>query len=102
MAGMLQFEYGKRAIRAYNLEPGMVLSQSFVACMADTDLMELGIPRAPVEFPAAVKAWLCSDPEAAEFAGQNVHAQPFCARRGLLPDWLVPEDWELREVADPR
>jgi hypothetical protein len=31
-----------------------------------------------------------------------VHAQPFCARRGLLPDWLVPEDWELREVADPR
>jgi len=91
MAGLLQLEYGDRGIRAYNLEPGMVLSESFLASMEGTDLMKLGIPSAPVEVPAAVTAWLCSDPGAAELAGQNVHAQPFCAKHGLLPGWPPPK-----------
>ena len=91
MAGMLQLEYGGRGLRAYNLEPGMVLSESFLASMEGTDLLELGLPSAPVEVPAAVTAWLCTDPAAVELAGQNIHAQPFCAKRGLVPGWPPPK-----------
>ena len=87
MAGLLQREYGDRGIRAYNLEPGMTRSEFLLSSMEASDLMQPGVRSAPVEVPAAVAAWLCTDPGAVEFAGQNLHAQPFCAKRGLLPGW---------------
>ena len=88
MAGILKLEYGDRGIRAYNLEPGLVLSESCVASMGgEMELQKLGYPSAPVEVPAAVAAWLCSDPDALAMNGQNIHAQPFCAKRKLLPGW---------------
>ena len=88
MAGLLHVEYADRGIRAYNLEPGLVLTESAVAALGETSEIEkLGFPSAPPEVPAAVAAWICTDPEAEALAGQNIHAQPFCAKRGLLPDW---------------
>ena len=92
MAGILQLEYGDRGIRAYNLEPGLVRSESLIASMGEVTRLEaLGIPSAPVEVPGAVVAWLATDPEAEALAGQNVHAQPFCAKRKLLDGWPPPE-----------
>lgn len=88
MAGLLHVEYADRGIRAYNLEPGLVLTESTVAALGETSEIEkLGFPSAPPEVPAAVAAWICNDPEAEALAGQNIHAQPFCAKRGLLPGW---------------
>ena len=88
LAGWLHVEYGARGLRAYNLEPGLVLSESYVASLGETsELEQLGYPSAPVEVPAAVIAWLCTADEAVDMSGENIHAQPFCKRRGLLPGW---------------
>lgn len=88
MAGILHLEYGGRGIRAYNLEPGFVTSESCVAAMGELSAIEkLGVRTAPVEVPAAVVRWLCTDGEAAEYSGRNIHAQPFCKQRGLIAGW---------------
>lgn len=88
MAGYLHVEYADRGIRFYNLEPGLVRSESLIASLGEeTEIEKLGVKSAPVEVPAAVIRWLCTAEAAIELSGQNVHAQPFCKRNGLLPGW---------------
>lgn len=88
MAGYLRVEYGDRGIRAYNLEPGLVRSESLIASLGEnTELEKMGIRSAPVEVPAAVIRWLCSSEDAVAMNGENIHAQPLCKKKGLLPGW---------------
>lgn len=88
MAGYLKVEYGDRGIRAYNLEPGLVRSESLIASMGEnTELEKMGIRSAPVEVPAAVIRWLCTSEEAIAMNGENIHAQPFCKKNQILPGW---------------
>ncbi len=88
MAGILHLEYSDRGLRAYNLEPGLVRSESLIVSLGETSEIEkMGVPSAPVEVPAAVIAWLCTAEEAVEMSGENIHAQPFCKKRQLLPGW---------------
>ncbi len=88
MAGILHLEYSDRGIRAYNLEPGLVRSESLIASLGETtEIEKMGVKSAPVEVPAAVIRWLCTDDEAIAMSGQNIHAQPFCKKRGILPGW---------------
>ncbi|MEE3331912.1 MAG: SDR family oxidoreductase [Myxococcota bacterium] len=88
MAGMLQAELGDRGIRAFNLEPGIVTSESFLAAMGGDARMLKEFKHAPVEVPAAVAVWLCTSNEAAAMSGGDaIHAQPFCKKRGLVPGW---------------
>ncbi len=88
MAGILHLEYGDRGIRAYNLEPGLVRSESLIASLGeDTELEKMGVKSAPVEVPAAVIRWLCTAEDAIAMSGQNVYAQPFCKKNELLPGW---------------
>ena len=42
---------------------------------------------APPEVPAAVVAWLATDPAAVEWNGKTVSAQKLCLKLGLQPDW---------------
>jgi hypothetical protein len=42
---------------------------------------------APPEVPAAVIAWLATDPAAQEWHGKTLHAQEVALRRGLVVDW---------------
>ena len=46
---------------------------------------------APMEMMGKVVRWLCTDPEADNFRGQNIEAQYFCHERGLLPGWAGPK-----------
>ena len=88
MAGILHLEYGKKGIRAFNLEPGLVASESMVAVLGETsELEKMGAKPAPVIVPAAVIRWLCTESEAEEFRGKNVFAQKFCKERKLLTGW---------------
>jgi len=88
MAGYLHVEYADRGVRFYNLEPGLVRSESLIASLGEeTEMEKLGVKSAPVEVPAAVIRWLCTAEEAIAMSGQNIHAQPFCKRNGLLPGW---------------
>lgn len=88
MAGILKLEYGDRGIQAFNLEPGLVASESMVAVLGETsELEKMGVIPAPVTVPAAVVAWLCTDPGAEAFNGKNIFAQDFCQERGLVAGW---------------
>ena len=87
-AGILHLEYGEQGILAYNLEPGLVTSESLIASLGEgTELEKMGVRSAPVEVPAAVIRWLCTADEAVSHSGTNIHAQPFCKKNGILPGW---------------
>ena len=88
MAGILAVELGPRGIRAFNVEPGYVLTERMAVNQAELGFE--GVYRgAPTSVPAAVVAWLASAPadEARELNGTTVSAQRFALERGLHPDW---------------
>jgi NAD(P)-dependent dehydrogenase (short-subunit alcohol dehydrogenase family) len=87
MAGILQVELGEQGIRAHNVEPGYVVTEAMRALFGEKSDLDVAYGGAPPEVPAAVIAWLASDPEATEFAGKTIDAQRFCKQRNLLPGW---------------
>jgi NAD(P)-dependent dehydrogenase (short-subunit alcohol dehydrogenase family) len=89
MVGVLAVEHARPGLHFLNLEPGFVV----------TEAMKLNDPEgqfsarfggAPPEVPAAVVAWLASDPAAAEWNGSTVPAQKLCRKLGLHPEWRRP------------
>ncbi len=86
MAGILAVELGPRGIRAYNVEPGFVLTERMAVNQGELGFE--GVYRgAPPTVPASVVAWLASAPEAADMNGATVSAQKFALEHGLHPDW---------------
>ena len=88
MAGILAVELGPRGIRAFNVEPGYVLTERMAINQAELGFE--GVYRgAPPSVPAAVVTWLASAPadEARDLNGTTVSAQRFALERGLHPDW---------------
>jgi NAD(P)-dependent dehydrogenase (short-subunit alcohol dehydrogenase family) len=86
MVGILAVEHANRGVQFFNVEPGFVI----------TEAMQLNDPAgelskrfmgAPPAVPAAVIAWLASNPAAAEWNGKTVFAQKLCLQLGLHPDW---------------
>ena len=86
IVGFLAVELGERGIRAYNVEPGYVITERMAMDQKDAGFDER-YPGAPPEVPAAVVAWLASDPEAERLVGQTVRAQKLCKEKGLVPGW---------------
>jgi NAD(P)-dependent dehydrogenase (short-subunit alcohol dehydrogenase family) len=86
LAGILAVELGTRGIVAFNVEPGFVMTEAM-----ETNAREHGLEGryrgAPPTVPAAVIAWLATDPAAAELNGQTIRAQKVALERGLHPDW---------------
>ena len=88
MAGVLAVELGPRGIRAFNVEPGYVLTERMAVNQAELGFE--GVYRgAPPSVPAAVVTWLATAPadEAHALNGTTVSAQRFALERGLHPDW---------------
>ena len=88
MAGILAVELGPRGIRAFNVEPGYVLTERMAVNQAELGFE--GVYRgAPPSVPAAVVTWLASAPvdETRDLNGTTVAAQRFALERGLHPDW---------------
>jgi len=88
MAGVLAVELGPRGIRAFNVEPGYVLTERMAVNQAELGFE--GVYRgAPPSVPAAVVTWLATAPadEARALNGTTVSAQRFALERGLHPDW---------------
>jgi NAD(P)-dependent dehydrogenase (short-subunit alcohol dehydrogenase family) len=93
LAGILAVELGERGIRAYNIEPGYVLTERM-----EINQRALGYEDvyrgAPPTVPAAVIAWLCAappdDPEVAALNGQTLRAQKVALDRRLHRDWRRP------------
>lgn len=91
IAGILAVELGDRGIRAFNVEPGFVVTERMEANAAA--LGYAGRYRGcPPSVVGAVVAWLAAnaDGEAASLNGQTVPAQRFALERRLHPDWRRP------------
>jgi len=86
LAGILAVEYRDRGLRFFNVEPGFVVTER-MAVNAEALGLDGKYPGAPPTVPAAVVAWLATDPEAEELNGETVSAQKLAHQRGLHPDW---------------
>ena len=83
MAGCLAVEHAGSGVCFFNLEPGLILTESMrVQGLTEDLLASVGGGAAP-ELPAAVIAWLATDPGAAAWHGKTVHAQPLAKQLGL-------------------
>jgi NAD(P)-dependent dehydrogenase (short-subunit alcohol dehydrogenase family) len=88
MAGVLASEHAGSGVSFFNLEPGLVLTESMRE-QGLTDELLAAVPGggAPPIVPAAVIAWLVSDPAAAKWHGKTIHAQPAAKELRLVPGW---------------
>jgi NAD(P)-dependent dehydrogenase (short-subunit alcohol dehydrogenase family) len=86
VAGILAVELGPRGLRAFNVDPGFVLTERMTV-----NQQELGLEGryrgAPPTVPAEVVTWLATSPDADAFNGQTVRAQKLALELGLHPDW---------------
>jgi NAD(P)-dependent dehydrogenase (short-subunit alcohol dehydrogenase family) len=83
MAGCLAVEHAGAGVCFFNLEPGLVLTESMrIQGLTEDLLASVGGGVTP-ELPAAVIAWLATDPGASAWQGQTVHAQALAREIGL-------------------
>jgi NAD(P)-dependent dehydrogenase (short-subunit alcohol dehydrogenase family) len=88
IAGVLHAEHRDDGVRAYNLDPGHVVTESQRARGGGAEFEEAGFRGLPAEVPGAVVAWLAdAGPEAVALSGETLGAAGECKRRGLLPGW---------------
>jgi NAD(P)-dependent dehydrogenase (short-subunit alcohol dehydrogenase family) len=83
VAGLVACEFGSRGVRAFNLEPGAMLTER-IAQEADG---RMNLAWEPVEVAAEAAFWLATSPEADALNGQSVPGQQLCHERKLLPGW---------------
>jgi NAD(P)-dependent dehydrogenase (short-subunit alcohol dehydrogenase family) len=89
LAGFLAVELGDRGIVAFNVDPGFVVTEA-MEVNAGVHGLEGHYVGAPPSVPAAVIAWLATDPEARSLSGQALRAQKVALEWGLHPDWRAP------------
>ena len=86
LAAILAVEYRDRGIKAFNVEPGYVVTERM-----EVNARALGLegryPGAPPTVPAAVVAWLATAPEATARNGETFSAQKFAKEQGLHDPW---------------
>jgi NAD(P)-dependent dehydrogenase (short-subunit alcohol dehydrogenase family) len=88
LVGSVLAECGESGIRAFNVDPGFVLTER-----NSLDVEEFGFDPSWAAPPAAVGAavaWLVTSPEADALQRQNIAAQQLVLDRGLFPDWRRP------------
>jgi NAD(P)-dependent dehydrogenase (short-subunit alcohol dehydrogenase family) len=89
LAGILAVELGPRGIRAFNVEPGFVVTERMAVNQAELGF-EGRFRGAPPSVPAAVVAWLAAGltpEEAITLNGTTITAQKVALQRKLHPDW---------------
>jgi NAD(P)-dependent dehydrogenase (short-subunit alcohol dehydrogenase family) len=85
LVGSIQAEHGSQGIRAFNVDPGFVLTER-----NSLDVEEFGFDPSWAGPPPAIGAavvWLVTSPEADELQRTDISAQPLVLERGLYPDW---------------
>ncbi len=86
MAGVLRAEHRQSGVCFYNVEPGFVMTEAMKLNDPGGEITRYQQP-APPSVPAAVIAWIASDPAALEWQEKTIFAQPLALQLGLHPDW---------------
>lgn len=86
VAGGVNAEYRAQGIKAFNVDPGNVVTEARKAAKPD-DEYSTGYGSEPAEATGKVVAWLATDPAAEKFLGKWIFAPKLCSDLGLLPGW---------------
>ncbi len=86
VAGGINAEYRSQGLRAFNVDPGNVVTEARKAAKPD-DEYESGYGSEPAEATGQVVAWLATHQEADKFLGKWIFAPKLCSDLGLLPGW---------------
>jgi NAD(P)-dependent dehydrogenase (short-subunit alcohol dehydrogenase family) len=85
VAGGIEAEFGALGVRAFNVDPGNVITEKRKA-LRPVDDFAGNYGSEPPEATAAVVAWLATSPDAVSMVGKWIYAPKLAADRGLLPD----------------
>lgn len=86
VAGGVNAEYRSLGLRAFNVDPGNVVTEARRAAKPD-DEYSSGFGSEPAEATGNVVAWLATEPGAEKFLGKWIFAPKLCSDLGLLPGW---------------
>ena len=87
IAGVLALETADHGIRAFNVQPGFILTERMIQDMGAFGFDTAG--GAPPALIGKVCRWLLESPDADGLNGQNIEAQELCHEHGLLPGWSL-------------
>jgi len=88
VAGGINAEHTGAGVKAFNVDPGNVITEARRAAKPDDDY-EAGFGSAPAEATGQVVAWLASNPGADRFLGKWIFAPKLCSDLGLIPGWAM-------------
>jgi NADP-dependent 3-hydroxy acid dehydrogenase YdfG len=86
VAGGINADHRSAGVRAFNVDPGNVVTEARKAIKPDDEYSE-GFGSEPAEATGKVVAWLATDPGADKFLGKWIFAPKLCSDLGLLPGW---------------
>ena len=87
MAGVIATEFGNRGIRAFTINPGVVVTEALMATIGDKGALAIQQGSAPPKVPAEVMLWLATRPEADALQKHTIQAQPLARERKIVPGW---------------
>lgn len=87
LAGIINVELGGSGVRAYTLNPGVVLTETLKSTIGDRGIAALGGTAAPPEVPAKVVSWLVDADQVGRFTRRTVQAQKIALDHYLVKDW---------------
>ena len=79
VAGGLNAEHGSQGLRAFNVDPGFVVTESMRARGGAEALEAAGFTGGPMDATGKVVVWLASAPEASEWLGRTIYAPALAA-----------------------
>lgn len=93
MAGFIHIEHHDQGIRAYNIDPGYVPTESQLALMGEDNLIyqQQIAQGAPPAVPANTLIWILTTEEGRSRSGETFHAPSFAKKNNLVPGWPPPK-----------
>lgn len=86
VAGGINAEYRSMGVKAFNVDPGNVVTEARKAIKPDDEYGD-NYGSEPAEATGKVVAWLATQPDADRFLGKWIFAPKLCSDLGLLPGW---------------
>ncbi|MEP3562123.1 MAG: SDR family oxidoreductase [Marinobacter sp.] len=87
LAGVINVELGKKGLRAYTINPGVVSTEALKATIGEEGVAALGGVAAPAEVPAEAIFWLAHSDTAGRYIKRTVQAQKIALDQYLVSDW---------------